>query len=93
MGRTAFDPYIGSTIGGLWQCSLGGHANAWNPQLRTATFGVDSGAPVTVISLAQEKPVEDMGDKYFVLEVFLGNTLGDNFFFFSPSRLLTLLPS
>ena len=44
------EPEAGSTIGGLWLCSLGGQANASNPHLRTVTFGVDSGAEETVTS-------------------------------------------
>ena len=40
----------GSMIGGPWLCSLGGQANASNPHLRTVTFGVYSGAEVTVIT-------------------------------------------
>ena len=41
---------FGSTIGGLWLCSLGGHTNSSNPHLSTVPFGVDSGADVAVIS-------------------------------------------
>ena len=41
------EPGTGSTIGGLWLC---GQANSPNPHLHTVTFGVDSGAEVTVMS-------------------------------------------
>ena len=74
-------PETGSTIGGLWLCSLGGPANASNPHLRTVRFGVDSGAEETAIAtipesvarrapceIAQEDQVEDMSDTYLVLK-------------------------
>ena len=60
------EPETGSTIRGLWLCSLGGQANSPNSHLRTVIPGVDSGTEVTVISpdTASDYPREGGAKQY-----------------------------